>query len=150
MAGHFVLNSITVSDLTTAQMKGCAWSALQHVGGTARPNPPGGTYPGWTQVGQVTLAAALGPAGIGARDNLPPHRYLQFGPIQEGHDPFDYIRGAGWADSVKRPPSMGLRQLADEAQAAWNAGNAGRAVFLQARHGQVSVEVYYLAGSLMS
>lgn len=82
---------------------------------------------------------------IAARDNLPPHRYLQFGPIAAGFDPYSYIQGAGWADNVVRP-NMGLRQLAPLALAAWNAGNPGQAVFLQAQNGAVSVEVYYLAG----
>jgi hypothetical protein len=145
MAGHFILKSLTMSDLATAQTKGCTWSALQHTGGTARPNPPGGNYPGWNLLGRLTLTTGLGAAGIGARDNLPPHRYLQFGPIAAGFDPYLYIQGAGWADNVVRP-NMGLRQLAVGAQGAWNAGDPGRAVFLQAQVGAVSIEVYYLAG----
>jgi|SRR4051794_20026183 hypothetical protein len=144
MAGHFVLRSITTSDLAVAQTKGCTWSALQHRGGTARPVPPGGNYPGWNALGSLTLTTALG-AGIAARDDLPPHRYLQFGPILAGFDPYSYIQGAGWADLVVRP-NMGLRALTALAQTAWNNGNLGQAVFLQAQAGAVSVEIYYVAG----
>jgi hypothetical protein len=148
VAGHFVLRSITVSDLTVAQQKGCTWSALQHPAGVARPVPPGGNYPGWNALGQLTLTTALG-AGILARDDLPPHRYLQFGPIAAGFDPYSYIQGAGWADRVQRP-NMGLRALSAAAQLAWNAGDPGRAVFLQAQAGAVSVEIYYIAGEQMA
>jgi hypothetical protein len=150
MAGHFVLTSITVSDLAIAQSKGCIWSPLQHPSGAQRPNPPGGNYPGWNQLGREALNKALGVVGMPVkRDDLPPHRYLQFGPIQEGRNPYDYIRGASWACAVTRP-NMGLRLLSPEANSAWMKGDIGGAVFQQALHGQVSVEIYYVGGIQMS
>jgi hypothetical protein len=153
MAGHFVLKSITVSDLYAAIQQGCTWSGLAHQGGTARPIPPGGNFPGWNQVGRQALTDALSGAGILNRNDLPPHRYLQFGPIQAGPIQagpglYDYIRGAGWAENVVRP-DMGLRLLSPLASNAWTNNNFSDAVFLQAQHGATSVEIYYIAGTQM-
>ena len=135
MAGHFVLRSITNSDLVMAQQRGCQWSALQH----------GGV--GWTPASRAVLTTAL-TQGIHDRSGLPPHRYLQFGPF--GADGVNggilrpYLQGAGWADGLVRP-NMGLRGLVPAAAALWPR-NLGAAMVAQADAGATSIEIYYTSG----
>jgi hypothetical protein len=150
MAGHFVLNSITTSDLTVAQGQGCTWSALAH--GLGAPNAPGlPNHPGWNDTTRQNLSTALN-NGVANRNGLPPHRYLGFGAFGNNVPPNplrEYIRGAGWASNVTRP-AMGLVALCPAAQAFWNAGEKEAAVLAQADFGATSIEVYYVAGQEMS
>ena len=140
MAGHFLLNSITQSDHNVAlQQTGVSYSALQHAN------------VGWTLQSRQTFINVLNGIGIGNRNNLPPHRYLQIGaaPIAET---ISYLRGAGWVDLLTRPntPGFGLRALTGPAQIAWNAGNKAEALITQVNHGNVSIEIYYTSGYEMS
>ncbi|MBK8974780.1 MAG: hypothetical protein IPM29_02535 [Planctomycetes bacterium] len=137
MAGHFILRSITTSDVTVAKTKGGTISAVQHAN------------VGWTPNSEAALKAALAGQNIPNRDNLPPHVYLQFQPTTAGSNIDTYLNGAGWADTVERPncAGLGLRALCAQAQTAWNQGNKSRAVALQAQHGAISVEIYFQAGT---
>ncbi len=150
MAGHFVLKSITSSDLVTAQGKGCTWSGLAHgVGAVNAPGHPAHT--GWNTATKQNLTLALG-AGVANRNGLPPHRYLGFGPFgaNVANNPLrDYIKGAGWASQVVRP-AMGLVALCPAAAAAWLADDKDAAVLAQADFGATSIEIYYLSGYEMS
>jgi hypothetical protein len=138
MAGHFVLRSISQSDLVMAQQMGCGWSALMH-------DPVG-----WTPASRAELSLAFGAGLPGNRDGLPPHRYLQFGPFGVNvSDLRSYIAVAGWADTVIRP-NMGLTGLNPAAQQRWNGRDPGGAVLEQAIAGATSVEIYYLSGYEMS
>jgi hypothetical protein len=150
MAGHFVLNSIAVSDLTTAQSMGCTWSPLAH--GLGAQNAPGQPpHPGWNATTRKNLTDALA-SGASNRNGLPPHLYLGFGPFGNNvqNNPLrDYIRGAGWASQVTRP-GLELVALCPAALAAWNAGNKEAAVLAQADFGAASIEIYYISGEEMS
>lgn len=150
MAGHFVLRSITNSDLVTAQSKGCGWSGLAH--GPGAQNAPGNpAHAGWTIASRQNLSAAFN-AGVPNRNGLPPHRYLTFGPIANippGNPLWLYIVGAGWASQLVRP-NMGLAALAPAATAAWNGGDKDGALLAQAQHGNTSIEIYYIGGYEMS
>lgn len=151
MAGHFVLSSITISDLQTAISKGCVWSPLMHAqGANIGDHRPGARFPGWTEGSRELLRRGLTEGLVGARDNLPPHRYLRFGPIApDENTPLSaYIKNAGWAETVTRP-NLGLVELCSAANALFPA-NPGGAVMAQARHGAVSIEVYYVSGTRMS
>lgn len=138
MAGHFILKSITFSDLQVARQMGGTWSTLQH------------GYVGWTRESTRVLGQALSGQAIGNRDGLPPHRYLQFS-AGNGDRIEEYLKGAGWADGLIRPdsPGLGLRALIAAAAATWP-GNKNLALVAQRQHGSISVEVYYLGGETMS
>ncbi|WP_329127030.1 hypothetical protein OG727_04670 [Streptomyces caniferus] len=139
MAGHFILSSITNSDIALAGQKGANWSALQHAA------------IGWNTASRAVLTNALNGQPIGNRDGLPPHRYLESkastGPTLE-----KYLRGAGWADMLIRPNStgLGLRELSPKARAAWDRGDRTGALVEQFLHGTATIEVYYISGTEMS
>ncbi|MEU8685265.1 hypothetical protein [Streptomyces sp. NPDC048611] len=139
MAGHFILSSITNSDIALAVQKGANWSAVQHAD------------IGWNTASRDVLSKALNGQPIGNRDGLPPHRYLESkfstGPTLE-----KYLRGAGWADTLIRPDSagLGLRELSPKARAAWDRGDRTAALVEQFLHGTATVEVYYISGTEMS
>lgn len=137
MAGHFILKSISQSDLNvaTGAPLQAHWSNLQH------------GEVGWTQESEATLTNALSGNAIGNRNTLPPHRYLM---VNGGPDDnaIKFLRGAGWADSLVRPSSdgLGLVALCPQATIEWNAGRKNEALVAQALHGNVSIEVYYQSG----
>ncbi|QLE72065.1 hypothetical protein FGW37_11025 [Streptomyces rectiverticillatus] len=139
MAGHFILRSITNSDLTIATSKGATWSALQH-----------GSI-GWNTASRAVLSKALAGQPIGNRDGLPPHRYLE-SKASVGATLEKYLRSAGWAGQLIRPASagLGLRELSPKAKAAWDRGDHTGALVEQFLHGTATVEVYYISGTEMS
>ncbi|WP_058044448.1 hypothetical protein [Streptomyces roseifaciens] len=139
MAGHFILKSISNSDLTIATSKGAAWSPLQHAN------------VGWNAASRAVLSKALSGQSIGNRDGLPPHRYLE-SKVSTGPTLEKYLRSAGWADLLIRPasPGLGLRELSPKAKAAWDRGDRTGALVEQFLHGTATVEVYYINGTEMS
>ncbi|MFG2532151.1 hypothetical protein [Streptomyces sp. NPDC048516] len=139
MAGHFILRSITNSDITLAGQKGANWSALQHAN------------IGWHTASRDVLSRALNGQPIGNRDGLPPHRYLE-SKVSTGPTLEKYLRGASWADLLIRPDStgLGLRELSPKARGAWDRGDRTGALVEQFLHGTATVEVYYISGTEMS
>ncbi|MFI2188086.1 hypothetical protein [Streptomyces sioyaensis] len=139
MAGHFILSSITTSDLAIARQKGATWSVLQHA------------TVGWNTASRAVLSKALSGQAIGNRDGLPPHRYLEC-KASVGATLETYLRGAGWADLLLRPNSagLGLRELSTKAAAAWARGDRTATLVEQFLHGTASIEVYYISGTEMS
>ncbi|GAA2343378.1 hypothetical protein OHT20_09805 [Streptomyces caniferus] len=136
MAGHFILRSITTSDLNLARQKGATWSAKAEHADV-----------GWTAASRKVLSDALAGKPIGSRAGLPPHRYLEC-KFSVGAALEAYLRGAGWADLLVRPDSvgLGLRQLSTAAESAWKRGDKNGALVEQFRHGTATVEVYYVDG----
>ncbi|CAM5545246.1 hypothetical protein [Streptomyces abikoensis] len=139
MAGHFILKSISNTDLTIATSKKATWSPLQH-----------GNI-GWNTASRAVLSNALAGRPIGNRDGLPPHRYLE-AKVSAGSELEKYLRSAGWADLLIRPASqgLGLRELSPKAKAAWDRGDRTGALVEQFLHGTATVEVYYINGTEMS
>lgn len=135
MAGHFLLQSISQSDVNTicAQI-GARISARQHAN------------VGWTAKSQATLNRILHDELIPNRNNLPPHVYLQVDSRDAAA--MGLLRGAGWTDRLRRPASagFGLRALCEAAQQCWDAGDYAGALAAQVAHGSVSIEIYYMSG----
>ncbi|QRN93497.1 hypothetical protein JRI60_30465 [Archangium violaceum] len=144
MAGHFILKNISTTELAIAQATpyNCAWSALQHAN------------VGWTTASRLVLTNALAGVGIGNRDGLPPHRYLNLQDniatdVAKFHA---YLRGASWVERLVRPNSagLGLRALAGPAATHWAAGRVADAVIAQLATGPVSIEIYYTNNAEMA
>jgi hypothetical protein len=140
MSGHFILKSISSTDISLATSKGATWSDVQHAD------------IGWTVTSRQTLTNAFGNVAIPNRDNLPPHRYLSFSfgsPHQVALQ--DFLRMVSWADSLVRPTGAGLelRNLAAAAQVPWAAGRHNEALVNQFQNGTVTIEVYYISGTEM-
>lgn len=152
MAGHFILRSITQSDrIMATTFPLVSFSGVAHQQGTARPH--GGVFPGWSPASRLALTTALASNPIANRDDLPPHRYLQFPAFgQLNADGQRYASSAGWIDNLIRPTGagLGLRNLSPAAQLQWNNGNKSAAFVEQCRAGNVSVEIYYMSGYEMS
>ncbi len=140
MSGHFVLKSITASDQAVAVSKGAAWGAIQH-----------SPQPGWNAQSRQVLSQALQNQNIGNRAGLPPHRYLQFSynnaDMRDAAE--QYLKGAGWADSLIRPSFMSLRALTPAATVAWGRPDPNQALLKQFQNGDAIVEIYYLSGGEM-
>ncbi|MFJ4376350.1 hypothetical protein ACIP1T_27520 [Pseudomonas japonica] len=137
MAGHFILRNIALMDLFAAQSPPLA--AIKGV--TQHANI------GWGITPRTALRNALSGANIGDRSQLPPHFYLMISNVVGQPDRERYLRVCGWGESLERPaaPGLGLRALTPAAAAAFAAGNPNDALALQALHGNVSVEIYYMA-----
>lgn len=150
MAGHFILKSITVSDLSTARSKpGITLSDLVHVAGTRQGNDA--PFQGWTKETRDELTRALGNQEIADRKKLPPHRYLVISSASHNAETSTYLTGAGWVESMIRPTGagLGLSALSRDAQSLWAAGNKVGALLTQCCQGNVSIEIYYIAGESM-
>ena len=137
MAGHFILKNITTSDLHMAigPVLQATWSAPAHLN------------VGWTDQSRGVLQTALSGGAIANRNFIPPHSYLMIPHVvgQKGREM--YLRGCGWGELLERPSSvgLGLRALTPKAALAFAQGDTNGALALQALHGGVSIETYYLA-----
>ena len=150
MAGHFILKSITTSDLTTARsIPGISLSDLVHAAGTRQGNDA--PFEGWTKDTRDELTKALGNQPIADRKKLPPHRYLMISNAGSTTATATYLAGAGWAESLIRPTGagLGLAALSKDAQSLWDAGDKPGALSRQSSQGNVSIEIYYIAGEIM-
>jgi hypothetical protein len=147
MAGHFLLKSISTAekDAIIAGFTGTTWSATAHVAGTA--NGAGGDFPGWTAGSRLTLGHAFAGIAIANRNNLPPHKYLQFpGTAAPSPAQLTAIHSSNDLREITHPddPGLGLRALCATALAEWNAGKKLAALIEQIKHGATSIEIYYL------
>lgn len=147
MAGHFLLKSISTDEKNAiiAGFTGTTWSATAHVAGTA--NGAGGVFPGWNEGSRLTLGHAFAGIAIGNRNNLPPHKYLQFpGTAAPTPAQLTAIHKSNDLREITHPDDagLGLRALCAAALTEWNAGKKLAALIAQIMHGATSIEIYYL------
>ncbi|MHB1493963.1 MAG: hypothetical protein ACYCUY_00725 [Acidithiobacillus sp.] len=149
MAGHFILWSISPSDINNMLGNPPAGriSPLQHIGGQViNANNPIVTYQGWNLVSRAELArirnSFQGLTG-GVRTLLPPHRYMEF----DANTLVGFDRTAYWINDLYRPSpglNFGLTALCQNAANFWNAGKKYDALIAQNQIGSVSIEYYYI------
>ncbi len=151
MSGHFILKSLTDSDLrVSTNFPGIHWGDdLSHEAGGANGD---GVFPGWTDASVAELSKALSGQDIANRNNLPPHRYLMINAHAGLSDKAQtYVKWANWADNLLRPTGqgLGLKTLTKAAALIWGQEDKGGALLEQCKAGTVHVEVYYRGGYRM-
>lgn len=153
MAGNFILKSITQSDfLVATRFPNISWSqsTAHKKGDLINPNSPNGPrFKGWAPETRKVLSHALSNRNIGNREELPPHRYLMiksWNILSNGEQ--EYIKGAGWVESLEYPESegLGLKALQHSAKLKWGMKRKDEALIEMLKVGGVSIEVYYQSG----
>ena len=144
MAGHFLVWGIAQADITwcTQHYANSTWGTIQH------------QAVGWNAGSRAVLQNVKNGIGIGNRNGLPPHRYLEF----PGGEPSAVQRqrllsnDALWTLNMERPnvPGLGLTALCPAAEVEWAEGRKRQALFAQITHGATSIEVYYIGRNEMA
>lgn len=153
MAGQFVVWRMSMDDINNfiINFPGTVWTGLAHQAGQI--NGAGGVFPGWTPASRALLNQVRdGRGGIGNRNGLPPHRYLQIPGGAPTQVQIDYLWTCYWVNDLVRPsdPGFGIVNLAPAAALAWNNGKKVDSLVAQITHGATSIEAYYLGSKEMS
>lgn len=153
MAGHYVLTSISQSELiNTLYSNQIFLSDTQHRRGEPV-NPKNNRSPlfkGWCVETRQTLEKALNNQTIQDRENIPPHNYIHiecWSKLNENAK--SRIRNADWTDRLKVLSGPGFRSkpLSDISSHEFNKNNKSLSLIEQLKQGSVSVEIYYFSGT---
>lgn len=155
MSGNFVVFRMSMEDINLVKSKfpGCEWSGPAHAANSQRdPDiPAAGVFPGWTAESRALLdrvrdGRAPTEGEPKNRNNIPPHRYLEFkaGITKEQED---FLRSCYWVNDLVRPAYLHfkMKEITNDAvKVAWSEGKKVTALIEQIKATATEIEIYYL------